>query len=379
MSESIRTNSVISKLLDLKTINKKGVKFMKKTVKRLLSILMIGTMSLSFVGCSSGGENGKVVVYNWGDYIDPSVNDMFTKETGIKVVYSDYANNEEMYASVEPGNVSYDVLFPSDYMVEKMINKDMLQKIDFSKISNYSNIDQEFLNLPYDENNEYSVPYMWGTVGIVYNKTMVTEPVDSWYVLWDSQYAGQIFMYDSERDSIMVALKKLGYSMNTRDEAELEEAKQLLIEQAPLVLAYVGDEGKNKMINGEAALMVAWAGDAMVMLEENPDLAFAIPKEGTNYFVDAMVVPKNAQNLEQAYEYINFLCRPDIAAMNAEYIGYSTPISAARDLLPDEIKNSEVAYPSAESLNGVEMEMFNDPSDVVSLYSSIWTQVKASN
>ncbi|MBU3805182.1 MAG: ABC transporter substrate-binding protein [Candidatus Cellulosilyticum pullistercoris] len=352
---------------------------MKKTVKRLLSVLMLGTISLSFVGCSSGGENGKVVVYNWGDYIDPAVNDMFTKETGIKVVYSDYANNEEMYASVEPGNVKYDVIFPSDYMIEKMINKNMLQKIDFSKIPNYENIDEQFLNLPYDPNNEYSVPYMWGTVGIVYNKTMVDETVDSWDILWDSKYKGQIFMYDSERDSIMVALKKLGYSMNTRDEKELEEAKQLLIEQAPLVLAYVGDEGKNKMVNGEAALMIAWAGDAVVMLQENPDLAYVVPKEGSNYFVDGIVIPENAENVEQAYEYINFLCRPDIAAMNAEYIGYSTPISAARELLPDEMKNSEVAYPDESILNGELMEMFNDPSDVASVYSSIWTQVKASN
>ncbi len=352
---------------------------MKKTVKRLLSILAVGAMSLSFVGCSSGTENGKVVVYNWGDYIDPAVNDLFTKETGIKVVYSDYANNEEMYASVEPGNVQYDVLFPSDYMIEKMLNKDMLQKIDFSQIPNYENIDDEFLNLPYDPNNEYSVPYMWGTVGIVYNKTMVNEPVDSWDVLWDSKYQGQIFMYDSERDSIMVALKKLGYSMNTRDEKELEEAKQLLIEQAPLVLAYVGDEGKSKMVNGEAALMVAWAGDAMVMIEENPDLAYVLPKEGTNYFVDGIVIPKNAENVQQAQQYINFLCRPDIAAMNAEYIGYSTPISEARKLLPEEIQNSEVAYPDEAVLADPLIEMFNDPSDIVSVYSSIWTQVKASN
>lgn len=352
---------------------------MKKTVKRLLSVLAVGVMSVSFVGCSSGAENGKVVVYNWGDYIDPAVNDLFTKETGIKVVYSDYANNEEMYASVEPGNVQYDVLFPSDYMIEKMINKDMLQKIDFSQIPNYENIDDEFLNLPYDPNNEYSVPYMWGTVGIVYNKTMVNEPVDSWDILWDSKYQGQIFMYDSERDSIMVALKKLGYSMNTRDEKELEEAKQLLIEQAPLVLAYVGDEGKNKMINGEAALMVAWAGDAMVMIEENPDLAYVLPKEGTNYFVDGIVIPKNAANVQQAQQYINFLCRPDIAAMNAEYIGYSTPISEARKLLPEEIQNSEVAYPDKAVLGDSLIEMFNDPSDIVSVYSSIWTQVKASN
>lgn len=352
---------------------------MKRTVKRLLSLVAVGAMGLSFVGCSSSGENGKVVVYNWGDYIDPAVNEMFTEETGIKVVYSEYANNEEMYAKVEQGTGNYDVLFPSEYMIEKMINNDMLQKLDLSKIPNAAKIDEQFKNLPYDPNNEYSVPYMWGTMGIVYNTKMVNEPVDSWDILWNSKYDDQIFMYDSERDSIMVALKKLGYSMNTRDEAQLEEAKNLLIKQSPLVLAYVGDEGKNKMINGEAALMLAWAGDAMVMLQENPDLAYAIPKEGSNWFVDGIVMPKNAENVEQAYQYIDFLCRPDIAAMNAEYIGYSTPISEARELLPEDIKNSEVAYPDASVLQGPNMEMFNDPSDVISLYSSIWTQVKASN
>lgn len=360
-------------------IGKGEIGKMKKSLRKILGCLVAGTLVLSFTGCGSSGTNGKVVVYNWGDYIDPEVNDQFTKETGIKVVYSDYANNEEMYASVEPGNVSYDVLFPSDYMIEKMINKNMLQKLDLSKIPNYEKVDSEFKNLPYDPNNEYSVPYMWGTVGIVYNKTMVTEPVDSWDILWDKKYDDQIFMYDSERDSIMVALKKLGYSMNTRDEAQLNEAKQLLVEQAPLVLAYVGDEGKSKMINGEAALMVAWAGDAMVMLAENPDLAYAIPKEGSNWFVDGIVIPEKATNVDEAYQYINFLCRPDIAAKNAEYIGYSTPISEAKALLPDEIKNSEVAYPDYAVLSQDSMEMFNDPSDVVSLYSSIWTQVKASN
>lgn len=271
------------------------------------------------------------------------------------------------------------MLFSIRYMVEKMINKGILEKLDFSKIPNYENIDVRFENLPYDPNNEYSIPYMWGTVGIVYNKKMVSEPVDSWDILWDSKYKDQILMYDSERDSLMVALKKLGYSMNTRDEKQLEEAKNLLIEQAPLVLSYVGDEGKNKMVNEEAVFMVSYAGDAMIMLSENPDLEFVIPKEGSNFYVDTMVMPKNATNKDNAYAYMNFLCRPDIAAMNAKEIGYSTPISAAREQLDDEIKNNPVAYPSEEVTNADNMEMFNDPSDVIGTYSSIWTQVKASN
>ena len=264
-------------------------------------------------------------------------------------------------------------------MIEKMINNDMLQKLDFSKIPNYANIDERFKNLPYDPNNEYSVPYMWGTMGIVYNKTMVDDPVDSWDILWNEKYKDKIFMYDSERDSIMVALKKLGYSMNTRDANELEAAKQELIKQSPLVLGYVSDEGKTKMINNEAALMVAWAGDAMVMMAQNPDLEYVIPKEGSNFFVDGICITKNAENVEAAYKYIDFLCRPEIAAMNAEYIGYSTPISAAREMLPEEIKNSEVAYPDENVTGADKMEMFNDPSDVASTYSSIWTKVKASN
>ena len=350
---------------------------MKKIMKALVVAGMVSLITLSFCGC--GGSKNAITVYNWGDYIDPEVNELFTKETGIKVVYSEYANNEEMYATVEPGNVNYDVLFPSDYMIEKMIKKDMIQKVDKAKLKNYANIDEQFKKLPFDPDDLYSVPYMWGTVGIVYNTKMVQEPVDSWDILWNEKYKEQIFMYDSERDSIMIALKKLGYSMNTRDKKQLEEAKELLIKQAPLVLAYVGDEGKGKMVNGEAAMMVAWAGDAMVMMDKNPDLAYAIPNEGSNYFVDSIVIPKEAKNLDGAHQYIDFLCRPDIAAKNAEYIGYSTPISAARELLPDEIKKSEVAYPKDEVISSPKMEMFNDPSDIIELYSSIWTQVKASN
>lgn len=351
---------------------------MKKVFKKFFSIALASIITTAMVGCGSSEPNTKVVVYNWGDYIDPEVNALFTEETGIKVVYSEFASNEEMYASVEPGNVHYDVLFPSDYMIEKMINNDLLMPIDYSKIPNYANIDERFKGLPYDKDNTYSVPYMWGTVGIVYNKTMVDEPVTSWDILWDSKYANQIFMYDSERDAIMVALKKLGYSMNTRNEKELEEAKQLLIEQAPLVLAYVGDEGKGKMVNGEAALMVAYSGDAAAMVAENPDLAYVIPEEGSNYFVDAMVIPKNAENVEAAYQYINFLCRPEIAAKNAAY-GYALPMTAGRELLDDAAKNSEITYPDESVTNGEKMEMFNDPSDIVEVYSDIWTQVKASN
>lgn len=365
---------------------KNGGKLMK--IRKILALIStLGLLGVSLTGCVADNivaeentpvktEGRQLIVYNVGDYIDPELNAEFTAETGIKVIYSEYANNEEMYATVAPGNIQYDILVPSDYMIDKMINEGRLEEIDMSKIPNYEKIDQEFKNLDFDPENKYSVPYMWGTVGILYNTKMVDEPVDSWDILWNEKYKDQIFMYDSERDSIMVALKKLGYSMNTRNPQELAEAKELLIEQFPLVLAYVGDEGKGKIVNGEAAMMIAWAGDAMLAMDENPDLAYAIPKEGSNYFVDSLVIPKDAKNKEEAYEYINFLCRPDIAARNAEYIGYSTPISEAKALLPEEIQENEVAYPDPSVLEN--LEMFNDPSDVIELYTTIWLEVKLS-
>ena len=340
--------------------------------------LVVGTLAGTALVLSGCGSNQEVVyVYNWGDYIDENVNQMFEEETGIKVVYDVYPTNEDMFAKLSSGGSSYDVVVPSDYMVEKMIKEDLVQKIDMSKITNYSKVNDEFKNLFYDVNNEYSVPYLWGTMGIVYNTTMVEEPVTKWADMWNPAYEGNVFMYDSEREGLMVALKKLGYSMNSKDEAELEEAKQELIAQGPNVLAYVGDEGKGKMENGEAAMMVAWAGDAMLMTKTNPDLAYVYPEEGTNFFVDALAIPKSAENVENAHKYIDFLCRPDIAALNAQYVGYSTPIEEARQLLPDEIKNNSIAYPDKAIIE--EMEMFEDPGEALELYSRIWTEVKASN
>ncbi len=346
---------------------------MKKRIKMIALATIVGIMSLGIVGC--GEKKESINVYNWGDYIDESVNSLFTEETGIKVNYKTFATNEDMYVDLSAGGSNYDVAFPSDYMIEKMIKNDLVEKINLDNIPNYNNVDSRFFGMQYDPADEYSVPYMWGTVGIIYNKSMVTEPVDSWDILWDPTYDKQILMMDSQRDSIMVALKKLGYDMNTRDEGELEEAKAELISQKPLVLAYVGDEGKDKIINEEAAMMVAWSGDAVYMMRENEDLEYIIPKEGSNYWVDGMVIPKGAKNKEAAEKYIDFLCRPDISAMNAEYIGYSTPISEARALLPEEEANSEVAYPAEEITDA--LEVFTDPSDVVKIYDRIWTEVKA--
>ncbi|NLY86879.1 MAG: spermidine/putrescine ABC transporter substrate-binding protein [Tissierellia bacterium] len=341
---------------------------------RLVVLALILTMvAIVLGGC--GEKKPSINVYNWGDYIDESVIEDFEKEYGIKVNYSTYATNEDLYVKLKQGGESFDVIFPSDYMIERMIREGMLAKLDLNNIPNIKYIDEDFLNLDYDPNNEYSVPYMWGTVGIIYNKTMVDDVVDSWDILWNEKYKDQIIMLNSQRDTIAVALLKLGYSLNSRNIDELEAAKEELLKQKPLVWAYQGDEVKDTMVGGEAALAVVWSGDAVAMMRENPDLDYAIPKEGTNLWFDSMVIPANAKNKEGAELFINFLCRPDIAARNADYIGYSTPIPEAVDMLPDEIKNSDVAYPSDEFLNSVKLEVFKDPMDIIKEYDRIWTEV----
>lgn len=344
-----------------------------KRFKGIVLLLVIVSMMVVTVGC--GEKKPTINVYNWGDYMDTDVFKIFTEETGIKVSYDTFATNEDLYVKLKQGGSAFDVIFPSDYMIERMIREDLLVKINNDNIPNLDKVDPDFMNLDYDIKNEYSVPYMWGTVGIIYNKTMVDDKVDSWDILWNEKYKDQIIMLNSQRDTIAVSLKRLGYSMNTRNIDELEKAKVDLIKQKPLVLAYMGDEVKDAMVSGEAALAVVWSGDAVAMIRDNPDLAYSIPKEGTNLWFDAMVIPKNAKNKEGAEQFINFLARPDIAAMNAKYIGYSTPIPEALELLPDEIKNDEVGYPT--DLDSIDLEIFKDPLDIIQIYDSIWTDIKS--
>ena len=325
-------------------------------------------------------DAGQVIVYNWGEYLDPEVIDLFEEETGIKVVYEEFETNEIMYPKVAAGAIAYDVVCPSDYMIQKMIENDLLQEINFDNVPNIENIDEEYLSWSeeFDPGNKYSVPYCWGTVGILYNKTMVEEPIDSWDVLWDETYKDNILMQDSVRDALMVALKKLGYSMNTTSEDEISEATQLLIEQKPLVQAYVIDQVRDKMIGNEAAIGVIYSGEAIYTQRENPDLEYVIPKEGSNLWIDSWVIPKNAQNKENAEAFINFLCRPDIALMNFEYITYSTPNKAARELIEDDdIRNSTIAFPDHDMLKDCETYNFlGDETD--EMYTNYWNKVKSS-
>ncbi len=327
---------------------------------------------------SSNKGSGEVYVYNWGEYIDREVIDLFEEETGIKVIYNEFELNEDMYPIIKTGAVNYDVVCPSDYMIEKMIKEDLLAEINYDNIPNLSNIDETYLKTAesFDPGNKFSVPYCWGTVGILYNKTMVEEPIDSWGVLFDEKYKNEILMIDSVRDAFMVALTYLSYDPNTTNEDELNAARDLLKEQYPLVQAYVVDQVRDKMIGEEAAIGVIYSGEAIYTKRENENLEYVVPKEGSNVWIDGWVIPKNSQNKENAEAWINFMCRPDIALKNFEYITYSTPNQAARDLIEDEdIKNSQVAFPEASVLERCESFRYLG-EEMENIYVSKWNEVK---
>lgn len=354
----------------------------KGNVKALAVIAMAAASMAALTGCgsSAGGENGKVIVYNWGEYIDPDTIKMFEEETGIEVVYDEFETNEIMYPKVESGAAEYDVVCPSDYMIDKMIQNGLLQELNYDNIPNAKkNIGAQYYEQAndFDPGNKYAVPYCWGTVGILYNKTMVDEPITSWAQLWDEKYADNILMQDSVRDAFMVAEKLNGFSMNTVDPTELETAKNALIEQKPLVQAYVIDQVRDKMIGGEAAIGVIYSGEAIYTQRENPDLEYVIPKEGTNVWIDSWVIPKNAPNKENAEKFIDFMCRGDVALKNFEYITYSTPNDAARDLIEDEdLKNSQIAFPDLSQYSGLETFTYLG-EDGDSLYNDMWKEVKS--
>ena len=353
---------------------------------RLIAATAVAMAAIVFLGMLFGGvfskKSNQVYVYNAGEYIDPEVIEMFEEEYGIEVVYDEFESNEIMYAKVAADNAAYDVLCPSDYMIAKLIQNDMLYEIDLDEFPNA----QEYTGPQYfesaqafDPGNKYAVPYFWGTVGILYNKTMVDEPVTSWDVLWDEKYSGEILMQDSIRDAFMVALARNGFSINSTDPREIEIATQDLIDQSPLVQAYVVDQVRDKMIGNEAILGVIYSGEAIFTKRENPNLEYVIPDEGSNVWIDAWVITKDAHNKENAKLWIDFMCRPDIALMNFEYITYSTPNIAAQEMIEDEdIRTSEVAFPPAETLKRCDTYVYlGEEGD--RLYSDAWKKVKSAN
>jgi spermidine/putrescine transport system substrate-binding protein len=346
-------------------------------MKKQARLGLFGTLLALTLALTAGCGSPKAVVsfYNWGDYIDESVLKDFEKEYRIKVNYDTFTTNEDMYVKLKAGGSNYDLLIPSDYMIKRMSDEQMLTKLDFANIPNYKYIGKQFRDLGFDPKNEYSVPYMWGTVGILYNKKMVAGKPDSWRILWNPKYKKQILMLDSQRDSIGITLKMLGYPLNSEDPKQLEAAKKALIAQKPLVLAYVVDEVKDKMISEEAALAVVWSGDAFFCMKENPDLDYVIPKEGSNYWFDSLVIPANAKNKTAAEQLINFLCKTKIAYRNADYIGYASPHTGAVKRLPASLTKNRAAYPRPEDLKN--SEVFTTLTNVMKALDRVWTEVKA--
>lgn len=347
---------------------------------KILVLILVSCLALGVAGCGGGDKKEEVVyVYSWGDYIDPEVVKLFEKETGIRVILDEFDTNESMYPRVAEGAVHYDVLCPSDYMIQKLISNDLIQPLDFTKLPDAKKyIGEEFFKQAesFDPGNKYSVPYCWGTVGIIYDKTKVTEPVDSWNILWSDKYTGQILMQDSARDSMMIPLKLMGKSLNETDKDVLAQAQEMLIKQKPLVQAYVVDEVKDKLINSEATMGVIFSGEAPIILKENPNMAFIIPKEGTNLWIDGWVITKDAQNVDNAHKFIDFMCRPKVAAQNFEHLGYSTPNTGVRELVEDEeLKNSPIAFPSPEIYKGQETYKYLG-NQMDEYYNSLWMKVK---
>ncbi len=350
---------------------------MKRIVSLLLACLVLIILLSVLPGC--GEKSTALNVFNWGEYIDTSLLKKFEKETGIKIIYETFDTNEMMLSKLETGGTNYDVIFPSDYVIEEMIKKDMLAKINLSNIPNYRYIDDRFKNLDYDPNNEYSVPYFWGTLGIIYNTDMVTEPVESWDILWDEKYAGQILMLKSMRDTLGVALKKLGYSVNSTNPDEIEEAKNLLMEQKKLVNGYYVDEIVDMMINGDAALALNWSGAAMdIYWEGAENISYAVPKEGSNMWLDCMVNPSASKHNKEAEMFINFMLDPDNAYQNTEFVGYATPNRAALEMLKEsspEVVEMEAYMPSDEVLDLC--EVFVDLGETKERYDQAWIEVLA--
>lgn len=349
---------------------------------------LIGTLTISFVlmfaidylnkaeGYSSGNT---LTIFNWGDYIDPELIDQFEDETGIKVIYQTFDSNEAMMTKIQQGGTTYDIAVPSDYTIAKMIEDDLLFPIDYDRVVGMENIDERFLDISFDPDNMYSIPYFWGTVGIVYNPEMLEgiDEITSWNDLWDEDLNNQIFLADGAREVVGMALNSLGYSLNSTDPGELAAASGKLQSLMPNVKAILGDEIKMLLANEEAAIGLVWSGDAAEIMYENEALTYVIPEEGTNLWSDNLVIPKTARNIDAAYEFINFMLRPEVAAQNADYVGYSTPNEAAYELLDEEVIEDERFYPGPDITD--ELEYYTNIGKAnLSKYNDIFLEFKMS-
>jgi len=346
--------------------------------KRLFALSLAAALLLPLSACGGGASGGNVVnVFNWGEYIDESIFEDFEAQTGIHVNYQTYDSNEALYGKLAGGATGYDVIIPSDYMIGQMIEEDMLEPLNFDNIPNFADIDPTLLNPEYDPENLYSVPYMTGILGIIYNTTLVDpdEDMETWDVLWEERYDNDILMFDNSRDAIGIALKKLGYSLNTTDPAQIGEALTLLMEQKHLLQGYFMDKIFEKMEGANAAIGVYYYGDFLTMNENNPDLAFAVPREGTNLYVDAMCIPKGSEHKANAEAFINFMCSTEAGLANVEETWYSTPLLSVREELDPETSEDPYAYPDQEFIETLCESYACLPADVRTLYNKSWARL----
>lgn len=341
-------------------------------------LIILCVLSMCIAGCGAKQDNKSVTVFNYGMYIDPAILTQFTEETGIEVKYEEATTPEEMYTKYTSGAIAYDVLCTSDYMLKRLIDEGQALEIDYSKLPNYKNIDPKFASLSegFDPEMKYTVPYFWGTVGILYNTKLATSPVDGWEDLFSGEYKGQLIMQDSMRDSFMVALKYLGYSLNTTDEAQIREAADLLKKQKPDVQSYLVDEVRDEVVAENAVMGVIYSGEAHLGHEYNPDLEYIIPKEGSNLWIDSWIITKNCQNQEGAEKFLDYLCRTDIAKQNFDYVYYSSPNREVVDSMDEELRSSIAIVPTQEEIDRCEVYLALDEK-TTELYNELWKEIKS--
>lgn len=344
-------------------------------MKRIILMAAVLIMILVAATACNSDEKETLSILNYDIYIDKDLLKEFEEANNVKIKYDTYATPEEMYIKAKAGASNYDLIISSEYMIERMINEGMVNKLNFDNIPNYKYIGENFKNQPYDPNNEYAVPYFWGTLGILYNKELVDVSSDSWEILWDENHSQKIIMMDSQRDSFGAALKLLGYSMNTVDEKELDEAKSLLLKQKPLVMAYITDGAPDIMINGEADMALVWSGEAVSAMSENENLDFVIPKEGSNIWIDAMFIPKTTKNQALAEKFINFLCTTEATLKNIDEVWYSTVHTEAIKEVDEELLNNDAFNIPEDDIKN--MEMLRDPKEFMDMYTSRWTEIAA--
>ena len=351
---------------------------MKKTFKLLSLSIFILLMGAFFVGCSKDSSE-QISFLNYGENIDKETLKEFEKKYGIKVNVETFDDMETMYQKISKGGVKYDVILVSDALMPRMIKKGLIQELNKDNIPNISQMDKDYLNLQIDPGNKYSVPYMFGTVGLIYNKDVVKEKVDSWDILWDEKYKDKVFMFDTYRDTMGAALKKLGYSLNSKNPKEIEEAKELLIKQRETVNPIYGvDNGTTMIPAGESDINMIWSGEGLNLQDENPNLVYVVPKEGANFWIDSLCIPKNAENVEGAEKFINFVSDKESALRIADEIGYTTPNKEARLAQPDNVKNNPNAYMPKEIMD--RCEIYEDfPMDVKKIYDNAWVNIKSDN